>query len=274
MHPQFSQVDLDAEIVFDRFLSDADLAGLQDELVRMAPKWSTRLRIWRGPRDQRAIDLADPDALGRMVLAAAGERGATYRRLVAEYGRGPAERLTGSAELRGAGPELVVVVSVDEIVLSTLGQRKLFGNQIALQVRRATVAGRPGADWLAEMFEALCARLVPAWGHAGHAGEYWAKVMSESPRIEAVGRDFGQYLPGVFWLNFFGPAYTKCIGPQRFAALPTEFVTSVATGRLVRLATDPLTWTAPDYVIDERRTRDILGRDRFFEKSGSAQQDS
>jgi hypothetical protein len=266
MHPQFGQADLDAEIVFDRFLSDADLAVLQDELVRLAPKWTTRLRVWRGPRDQRPIDPADPEALGRTVLAAAGERGATYRYLVAEHGRGPAERLTGSAELRGAGPELVVVVAIDEIVLCTLGECKLFGNRIALQVRRATVAGRPGATWLAEVFETLCTRLVPAWGQAGHAGEYWAKVMSQSPRIEAVGRDFGRYLPGVFWLNFFGPAYTTRIGPGRFAALPTEFVTSVATSRLVRLAADPLMWTTPDYIIEERRIRDTLGRDHFFEK--------
>jgi hypothetical protein len=267
MHPQFGQADLDAEIVFDRFLSDADLAVLQEELVRLAPRWSTRLRVWRGPRDQRPIDPADPEMLGRAVLAAARERGATYRRLVAEHGGGPAERLTGTAELRGAGPELVVIVSVDEIVLSTLGARKLLGNGIALQVRRATVADRPGVDWLAEMFEALCRRLLPAWGQAGHAREYWAKVMSESPSIEAVGRDFGRYLPGVFWLNFFGPAYTRRIGPQRFADLPTEFVTNVAAGRLVRLATDPLMWTTPDYTIDERRTRDTLGRDQFFEKA-------
>jgi hypothetical protein len=41
--------------------------------------------------------------------------------------------------------------------------------------------------------------------------------MSESPRAEAVGRDFGRYLPGVFWLNFFGPDYTDRIGPERFA---------------------------------------------------------
>jgi hypothetical protein len=266
MSPEFGQADLDAEIVFDRFLSDADLAVLQEELVRLAPKWSTRLRVWRGPRDQRPIDPADPGALGRVVLAAAGERGATYRRMVAEHGRGHAERLTGSAELRGAGPELVVVVSVDEIVLSTMGTRKLLGNGIALQVRRPTVARRPGADWLAETFETLCARLAPAWGHAEHPAEYWAKVMSQSPRVEAVGRDFGRYLPGVFWLNFYGPAYLERIGPDRFAALPPEFVQPVAAGRLVRLATTPQAWTTPDYAIDERRVRDTLGRPHFFEK--------
>jgi hypothetical protein len=266
MNPEFGQADLDAEIVFDRQLSDADLGVLQEELVRLAPKWSTRLRLWRGPRDQRPIDPADPAALGRTVLAAAGERGATYQRLVAEHGPGPFERMSGSAELRGAGPELVVIVSVDEFVLSPMGARKLLGNRIALQVRRPNVAGRPGNEWLAEAFETLCARLAPAWGRAGHPAEYRAKVMSESPSIEAIGRDFGRYLPGVFWLNFFGAAYTERIGAGHFAALPPEFVTQMATGRLVRLATSPLAWTTPDYAIDERRVRNTLGRHHFFEK--------
>ncbi len=266
MSPEFGQADLDAEIVFDRFLSDADLGVLQAELVRLAPKWSTRLRVWRGPRDQRPIDTADPAALGRTVLAAAAERGATYRRLVAEHGPGPFERMSGSAELRGAGPELVVIVSVDELVLSPMGARKLLGNRIALQVRRPSVAGRPGTEWLAETFETLCARLAPAWGHAEHPAEYWAKVMSESPRVEAIGRDFGRHLPGVFWLNFFGAAYTERIGAERFAALPPGFTTTLATGHLVRLATEPQTWTTPDYAIDERMVRDTLGRKQFFEK--------
>jgi hypothetical protein len=266
MSPDFDQADLNAEIVFDRYLNDADLGVLQEELVRLAPKWSTRLRVWRGPRDQRPIDPADPAALGRTVLAAAGERGATYQRLVTEHGPGQFERMSGSAELRGAGPELVVIVSVDELVLSPMGTRKLLGNRIALQVRRPSVAGRSGSAWLAETFETLCARLAPAWGHAEHPAEYWAKVMSQSPRIEAIGRDFGRYLPGVFWLNFFGAAYTERIGAERFAALPPEFTTTVATGRLVRLATAPLTWSTPDYAIDERLVRDTLGRHHFFEK--------
>src|SRR5882724_1690473 len=204
MSPEYGQADLDAEIVFDRFIGDAELDTLQRVLVRLAPKWSTRLRVWRGPRDQRPVDIADPGALGRTVLAAVAERGATYRRLVAEHGPGPAERLTGSAELRGAGPELGVFVSVDQIVLSTMGARKLFGNRVALQVRRAEIAGRSGDEWLADAVQTLCAELSPAWGYAGHAAEYWAKVMSDHPRVEAVGRDFGRHLPGVFWLNFFG----------------------------------------------------------------------
>ena len=76
------------------------------------------------------------------MLAAAGERGPTYRALVKRYGAGD-ERLFGSVELRGAGPELIVVISVDERVVSRLGEKAALGNHIAFQVRRSKVADRP-----------------------------------------------------------------------------------------------------------------------------------
>jgi len=266
MIPEFGQADLDCEIVFERVLGRADLDTLQQVLARLAPKWSTRLRVWRGPCDQRPIDLADPAALGRMVLAAVGERGPTYRQLVREYGPGPFERMSGSAELRGAGPELVVIVSVDAFVVSTLGTRTLLGNAVDLQLRRATIAGQPGREWLAKAFETLCALLSPAWGYAGHPSEYWAKVMSVFPRIEAVGRDFGRHLPGVFWINFFGHRYADLIGPDRFRLLPAGLVAAVNGGTLVRIGDDPLAWGTSSYAIEEGKIRDYLGRDFFNER--------
>jgi hypothetical protein len=210
-----------------------------------------------------------PPSAGRYSVAAVGERGPTYRQLVREYGPGPFERMSGSAELRGAGPELVVVVSVDEFVVRTLGTRTLLANAIALQLRRATIAGQPGREWLANALETLCAQLSPAWGYAGHAGEYWAKVMSVSPHIEAVGRDFGRHLPGVFWINFFGRRYTELIGPDRFASLPAGLVATVSEGTLVRIGDDPLGWGTSDYAIEERRIRDHLGRELFFPPLGN-----
>jgi hypothetical protein len=269
MSPEFGQAYLDSEIVFDRVLGSPDLDMLQQVLVRLAPKWSNRLRVWRGPRDQRSIDLTDPAALGRTVLAAVGERGPAYQQLVREYGPAPFERMSGSAELRGAGPELVVIVSVDEFVVSTLGTRTLLGNAIDLQLRRSIIAGQPGREWLAKAFETLCAQLTPAWGYAGHAGEYWAKVMSTSPRIEAVGRDFGRHLPGVFWINFFGRRYTDLIGADRFRSVPEGLVSAVNGGTLVRIGDDPLAWGTPDYAINEHKIRDHLGSELFFPPLGN-----
>lgn len=31
--------------------------------------------------------------------------------------------------------------------------------------------------------------------------------MITTPRIQAVSRDISQFLPGLYWLNYFGPAY-------------------------------------------------------------------
>ncbi|MGQ0837717.1 hypothetical protein [Actinokineospora sp.] len=266
MTPDFGEHDLDGEVVFDRRLGGQELDALQDLLGELAPRWSAKLRLWRGPRDQRPIEVARPGALRGAVFDAVGERGETYRELVEAHGTPPLERVSGSAELRGAGPELVVVVSLDDLVLSPMGARRLLGNGIAVQVRRPTVERRPAPAWLAEAFERLCA-LSPAWGCACHPGEYWAKAMSDGPRVEAVGRDFGRFLPGLFWSNFFGRRYRDLVGRDRFAAVPDGLAVAVDGGTLVSLGIDPIAWRTPGYAAVERRLREHLGDGLFFAKA-------
>lgn len=268
MRMRSHQWDLDAELVFDRYLgSGEDLDVLQELLRQLVPRWAAKLRVWRGPKDQRPVDIHEPGALKSTVVTAAGERGATYRALVAQYGHPPHERLVGSAELRGAGPELVIIVSIDEMVVSQLGARTALGNGVTLQVRRREVEGRQGKDWLAEAFETLCAALSPPWASAQHPDEYWAKVMIEEPRIEAVGRDFGRSLPGVFWLNFFGRRYRELLGNDRLLSTPAPIVSAVGDGVLVGLGGDPTAWATEAYARAEAKVRDHLGAEFFFAKS-------
>jgi hypothetical protein len=268
MTPQFAETDLDGELVFDRFLDVGDaIDGLQDVLVALAPRWTSKLRIWRGPKDQRPVDTERQGALSSGILAAAGERGPTYRSLVERHGVPPFERLAGSVELRGSDPGLVVVVSVDSIVVSPLGAKQQLGNRVAFQVRRPKVGRTPGDIWLSDAFELLCARLSPAWGSAGHAREYWAKVMSDPPRVEAIGRDFGRFLPGVFWLNFFGRRYRELISDDRLLSVPARKMAAVDDGVLVGLANDPGEWDTPEYAVSEHRVRDHLGVELFFSKA-------
>jgi hypothetical protein len=267
MRPHFGERDLDGEVVFDRYLGGgADLDTLQALLGASTPRWSSKLRLWRGPKDQRAIEIGRAGALKAAVMAAAGERGSTYRERVERHGRPPFERLVGSAELRGAGPELVVVVSIDEMVVSQLGLKRQLGNNIALQVRRPEVEGRGSEDWLRDAFETLCSELSPAWGAAGQVAEYWAKVMSDPPRIEAIGRDFGQFLPGVFWLNFFGRRYRNLLG-DRLCSTPAARVAEIDDGVLVEVGGGPLAWDTAEYASCEQRIRDHLGPELFFSRA-------
>lgn len=267
-HPIFETSWIDAEVVLDRSLAMGDaLELLQEVLIRAAPEWSSKLRIWMSQDDQRSIDAKKTGALKNAILATAAERGPTYQALVERYGHPPFERLTGSAELRGAGSELVVVVSIDEWAVSHLGKKTQLGNSIALQVRHRMVEGRNRATWLFEVFEMLCARLSPAWGSACHPDEYWLKVMSDLPRIEAVGRDFGRFLPGVFWLNFLGKPYRKLIGDERLRSAPAPQAFSVDDGILISLASHPQGWSSPGYAEIEKQVRQHLGPQFFFSKS-------
>lgn len=267
MRPRWARADLDAEVVVDRFLGGADLDVLQAVLELLAPEWCEKLRVRKGPGDELPVDVGQPGALRAAVLATAGERGATYGDFVERYGRPPLERLTGSAELRGTGPELVVVVTVDQMVLSPLGMARDLGNGVALQVRRPKVEGQIGRDWLREAFETVCSELSPAWGFAGHVSEYWAKVMSDEPPIRAIGRDFGRFLPGVFWLNFFGRRCLDLVGEDRLLSTPAARLAAIDSGVLVELGSDPLAWDTPNYTSEEQRVRDHLGMELFFSKA-------
>lgn len=264
MRPDFAAHDLDAEVVFDRFLGGDDLDRLQELLVEVAPKWCQRLRVWKAPRDQDPIDVSEPEALATAVLAGAGERGATYRAMVEQHGQPPLDRFFGSVELRGGGPELTVVVSVDQMVLSPLGPKHNLGNSISLQIRRGKVEGRPGPEWLRRVFEELCAELSPVWGAAHHPDEYWSKVMSDEPPVRPVGRDFGRFLPGVFWLNFFGRPYVNLLGEQRLWSTPNA--EPVGEGVLVAVGDDPRQWDDPAAASLEQKLRDHLGTELFFTK--------
>lgn len=262
---------IDAEIVFDRSLGTGiDLDVLQDVLLTAAPKWSSQLRLWRSRHDERAIDVTESGTLNRTILTAVAERGATFEELSKRYGRPEFDRLSGTAELRGARPDLVVVVSIDEWPVSPLGNKTQLGNSITLQVRRRTIDGRDRAAWIHEIFATLCARLSPAWGAAYQPDEYWSKVMTVQPRVEAVGRDFGRFLPGLFWLNFFGRPYRKLIGDERLRSAPAEQIVTVDDGFLVSLARGPESWRSPEYSELENRVRHHLGPELFFSRSASS----
>jgi hypothetical protein len=91
------------------------------------------------------------------------------------------------------------------------------------------------------------------WADDQHPVEYWAKVMSDGPSIAAVGRDFGRFLPGVFWLNFFGRRYRALLGEQRLRSTPADAVMAVDDGVLVALAPKPWGWDTPEYAVAEQR---------------------
>ena len=264
----WSDSDLNAEFVFDRNIGpDSTLIELQRLIAEFAPRWASTLRVWRSQRDQRTVPVDQPNSLRYAVVEAAGKRGPTYQRLVNTHGRPPSERLRGTAEVRGRSRHLTVVVGIDEFIASHIGSRVDLGNSISLQVRGTRVEARDSATWLEEVFSEGCKRLSPAWASAESRAEYWAKVMATNDRIEAIGRDFGQHLPGLFWLNYFGARYTSFIGRNRLLSTPAVSVAMVGDGISIKLGNRPTDWKTEPYIEVERQARSHLGAEVFFAKS-------
>ena len=257
-------VELDLEVVFDRFLGDGDsLERVYEILVRHAPEWSEQLRVYRSARDQERLEHS-PDVFRDAVLKVAGERGETYRALVARHGSGD-ERLFGKVELRGATPDLTVVIAVDERAVTPRGDALVLPNDVTFQLRRARVQGQPAATWANVVLEEIAASTTPVWGAISAGSEYDAKVMSDGPGFAAIGRDFGRFLPGLFSVNFFGPPYVDLIGRRRLLDAPGA--REVGEGVLITVADDPRQWDAPAHREREDAVLDHLGREYFFSKT-------
>jgi hypothetical protein len=256
---------IDVEVAFDRFIGDDGSLGVLERVLReAAPTWSSGLRIQLEPREHEPVD-DRPGALSEAIVAAAAARGPLYHATVAEYG-GVDERVSGSAEVRGASPALVVVASIDQRPFAWIGGALTLRNHVTLQLRRAKVERRRAREWALDVFRDLCERTSPAWGSVCDTGEYWAKVMSEGPTIAAVGRDFSRYLPGLFAANFFGPPYVELLGRDRLLDAPAQEVAAVDAGVLLVRDAEPEAWDRPEREAADRRLLDHLGREHFFAK--------
>jgi hypothetical protein len=179
----------------------------------------------------------------------------------------PKPSFVGSIELRGSDDSLTVIVHANEHVIAPSAGRWIFGNRIVLQLRRSKVEGQDAVTWSAKVFEALCAALSPLHGDVHSYDEYHAKNMShEGGGLQAVGVDASKYLPGLYWLNFFGRSYCDFIGQKRLLSAPAPEVHALDAGVFLRLADDPRSWPTPAYQSAESSVLDHLGRQYFFSK--------
>ena len=247
--------------------------GQLDEVQRLlrdhAPAWSAQARMWRSRNDQQPVDLAKSGALEKLIRQDKARRDFSPMRKVLDAQMGPSRypRFSGSAELRGDGDALTIVIHVDEYALAPLGREWIFGNDVALQIRRSQVEGVDAATWAGAVFRALCNALRPFHGDV-HASDEWdTKNMShEGGGLEAMGVDISRHLPGLYWLNFFGRPYCDLMGRERLLSAPAAEVREVGDGVVLRMADDPRQWASPEYKAVERRVLDHIGPQYFFSR--------
>jgi hypothetical protein len=84
--------------------------------------------------------------------------------------------------------------------------------------------------------------------------------------VWALGRDVRLSLPGVFWLNFFGPAYAQLIGKERMLSVPDTKARTQNGNVILELYANPEDWSTSAGQGLHRSTIARLGGQFFFDK--------
>lgn len=231
----------------------------------MAPEWTSGLHLQRFGERRVSIDATRDGAIRDVVFRQGLDRGELYQRLQQLAPSPSPNRRFGSVELRGANRELTIILSFDDWVFCPLGQSWIPGNRISIQIRRALVESRRALTWINHSFVNWCAILGPFFGFACATEEYDAKNMcSEDGSLRAVGIDISKYLPGLFWLNFFGSPYRQLMGDERLASAPAVRTGACGSGYVVTLSENPGDWDSSEYRMREESVRRHLGEEYFF----------
>ncbi len=248
------------EAVFDRFLGTTrELRMIEDLLHSIAPQWAAGLHVRTA--SGRRISAEGPSSLAEASLHEATARGPVYAALMEQDGTPPSERVRGSVEWRGSSGTLVIEVMLDESIFAPIAGARIPGNYVALQVRGKRVEGVLANGWVRQSFNTMCEDTRPAWASASTTEEYRTKVLRDGSATEA--RDFSSHLPGIFWLNFFGPNYCQSSGKARILTAPAE-TKELGGGVVISLHEDPAAWDTAEYKERERRVLDHIGRDHFY----------
>jgi hypothetical protein len=246
----------------------SQLQDIQNILGSCASEWTNQARIYRSRQDQQPIDLKTSGTLEAAIREWENQRRGVREALEKELGPPRFPRLLGTVELRGADASLTVVISADEFVFAPfLDGRWIFGNRIALQIRKSKVEGVDAAMWSAGVIAALCENLSPFHGDVHTVDEFDAKNMSHAGGgLAAIGVDVFKYLSGLYWMNFFGKPYCDLMGRDTLLTAPAADVRAVNDGVLLRLTDNPRDWATEAYKTIERRVLEHIGPQYFFSR--------
>lgn len=247
----------------DSLFSGQCLAKVERLLQHEAQPWTSELGIWREHERKRS----SVRSFVVDVEKAATEHGALYERLIRENITGPHARRSGSVELRGADETLTVVLALDDYLFAPSAGRWLWGNTVTIQIREALSRSNFAVDFARRFAAAACSELSPWYAH-GHLREEWDQknISREGGGVMAVGLDVSRYLPGVYWLNFFGEPYCNLIGKDRLLHAPVGEARAVDAGVLLFLSPTPDAWDTPEYRAAETLIQAHLGDLYFFSR--------
>jgi hypothetical protein len=245
--------------------AEGAITEIEHTLHNILPRWSRKLRARLAASSREWFDASKPGELAGAVRQVI-QPGRTYKTLVKRYGPGEYERETGHVSLTGDYSSVYVFLNMDDWLFTPQQDRQLFGNSISIWVERKEVEGLPAAQWLADAFGRICEMMDFIFGFAYCHGEYYSKNIDTSQGYKAIGVDPPKYLPGLYWINFFGKPYVELIGKKQLMSTPAALIKEIKNGVLVQFGDDPKIWSTPKYISIIENALDHIGRQYFFDR--------
>ena len=82
---------------------------------------------------------------------------------------------------------------------------------------------------------------------------------------EYVGTNPAEGVPGLYWMNLFGPTYTGWLGRERLRLAPGTHESLPDGSEFIRFGEAPEMCPSPEILRQQRAVRVALGEEKFFD---------
>jgi Txe/YoeB family toxin of Txe-Axe toxin-antitoxin module len=140
----------------------------------------------------------------------------------------------------------------------------VFGHSME-KVEEGSGEARTFIDYAFELFKLF----EPVYGRVCCMEDYRTKNLVQGAAAEnAVGNDLRKHLPGIYWVNFFGPRYVDFFGEDRLLTAPAHESRWLGeAGILLLVSESPFDYDDPEVKATEQAVVERLGPEAFFFKS-------
>ena len=151
------------------------------------------------------------------------------------------------------------------IPVRPIGRTWLWSNSIVGRLSAPRVEGTDRQAWVCQLAEELTTTTTMLWGAAYLHPEFASSNLDTSRGMRAIGRDVRTALPGIYWLNIFGPPYIDLIGERRLLDVAAQ--TAMRNGDHVTIQPyrDAEDWETNEHA--RHQLKAALGPAYFFDRS-------
>lgn len=252
-----------------------DLNLLQQVLSRVFPSWSRNAILVEDEEDTDSGLKFDVDKDGFLfsVLADEAERNRRFRKEIydnrarnmrADSGRSPippydSEDWDGRCIITDEKPQMMLSLSY------CTKPRRLDDNYLAIQCYDCNIEAIKSQVALQSAFLEIVRSLSIEWGFLHAHEEFTARNCNH--RGDVIRPHLNEGLPGLYWINFFGPLYCQAIGYDKLASAPGAWIKPLKNGVAIAIGGAPDEWTTSEYALRRAAVEHHLGTQWFYSKS-------